>query len=126
MIPMDLTDKQWALLEAFLSGPKKWEPDERGRAGKTTKVMAIAEGTDAFRSISIADGSRHDASLVDQTLEDSFTKDVAPFLIGDKAFDSKPLAKSRNNERNVEFVAPLRGGPRPSTRKQDGRKLRRY
>ena len=88
--------------------------------------MAIADGTGIPRSISIADGSRHDVALVDQTLEDSFTEDVAPLLIGDKAFDSRPLAKSLDEDRNVELVAPRRGGPRPSTRKQDGRKFRRY
>lgn len=28
---MDLTDKQWALLEPLLTGPKKWKPGGRGR-----------------------------------------------------------------------------------------------
>jgi transposase len=28
---MDLTDKQWALLEPLLAGPKKWKPGGRGR-----------------------------------------------------------------------------------------------
>jgi len=71
-------------------------------------------------------GSKHDVSLVDQALEDSFTEDVAPLLIGDKAFDSKKLAKRLEQERHVELVAPCRGGPRPTSRRQDGRKLRRY
>jgi transposase len=88
--------------------------------------MAIADGTGIPRSISIADGSRHDVSLVDQTLEDSFTEEVTPLLIGDKAFDSRPLAESLDEDRNVELLAPRRGGTRASTRKQDGRKFRRY
>lgn len=28
---MDVTDKQWTLLEPLLSGPKKWKPGGRGR-----------------------------------------------------------------------------------------------
>lgn len=98
----------------------------RSRAGKSTKVMAIADGSGLPRSVSIADGNRHDVSLVDQTLDDSFTDDVAPLLIGDKAFDSWPLAVRLASERDVELLAPVRGGPRPSTRRQDGRKMRRY
>ena len=65
-------------------------------------------------------------TLVDQTLDASFTEDVAPLLIGDKAFDSRKLAKSLDEDRDVELIAPRRGGSRPSTRKQDGRKMRRY
>jgi transposase len=88
--------------------------------------MAIADGSGLPRSIGIADGSKHDVSLVDQALEDTFTEDVALLLIGDKAFDSKKLAKRLEQERHVELVAPRRGGPRPTSRRQDGRKLRRY
>lgn len=88
--------------------------------------MAIADGCGLPKSVSIADGSCHDVSLVDQTLEDSFTEDVARVLIGDKAFDSSKLAATLAEERNVELVAPVRGGSRPGKRKQDGRKMRRY
>ena len=37
----------------------------------------------------IAEGSRHDVSLVDDTLDASFTDEVSPLLIGDKAFDDQ-------------------------------------
>jgi transposase len=44
-------------------------------------------------------------------------------VIGDKAFDSAKLA-ARLRERGIELVAPLRLGTK--SRRQDGRKLRRY
>lgn len=209
---MDLTDAQWALVEPFLTGPKKWKPggpgrppvpsrsvvegilwvmrtgapwrdiprrypssstcfrrfeqwrsdgalqrvlallrrnlnretDEafidgtyvaakgggscvgRSRGGTTTKLMAIADSCGLPLSVCIAEGNRHDVSLVDQSLDASFAEHVAPLLIGDKAFDSKALAEHLQQHRNVELVAPCRGGRRPTTRKQDGRRLRRY
>ena len=45
----------------------------------------------------------------------------------DKGFDSAPLAQ-RLDERNIELVAPRKGGAIRgySKRKQDGRSLRRY
>jgi len=97
----------------------------RSRGGTTTKLMAIADGFGLPASICIAEGNRHDVSLVDQSLDASFGEYLSPLLIGDKAFDSKPLAE-RLRYRSVELVAPRRGGRRPTTRKQDGRRLRRY
>jgi transposase len=47
-------------------------------------------------------------------------------LIGDKAWDSAKHADALLEERNIELIAPKRGGKRPSKRKQDGRSLRRY
>jgi transposase len=88
--------------------------------------MAIADGSGVPRSVCIADGSQHDVSLVEQTLDASFTADVTPLLIGDKAFDSRPLAARLATEREVELLAPRRGGRRASRRRQDGRKMRRY
>jgi transposase len=88
--------------------------------------MAVADGAGTPRAICIAEGSRHDVSLVDDALDASFTDDVSPLLIGDKAFDSRPLATRLADERDVELIAPRRGGVRASTRKQDGRKMRRY
>jgi transposase len=45
-------------------------------------------------------------------------------LIGDRAFDSAPLAEKLRDERNVELIAPVRKNNR--RRAQDGRALRRY
>ena len=88
--------------------------------------MAIADGRGLPRSVSIAEGNQHDVSLVEQTLDESFTEEVTPILIGDKGFDSKRLAQRLAEQRQVELIAPRRGGLRASKRKQDGRKMRRY
>lgn len=64
-------------------------------------------------------------TLVEQTLDESFVEALPPNLIGDKAFDSGPLALRLRQERNIELIAPRRracGG----RRRQDGRRLRRY
>lgn len=88
--------------------------------------MALADGAGLPTSIGIADGSRHDVTLVDDTLDAAWTEDLAPVLIADKGFDSGKLADSLHAERNVELVAPKRSGSRQSRRKQDGRRMRRY
>ena len=88
--------------------------------------MALADSNGLPLSVSIADGSKHDVTLVDQTLDEAFVDELPQKMIGDKAFDSKKLAASLEEERNMELVAPLRGGERPSTRPQDGRAMRRY
>ena len=86
--------------------------------------MAIADGTGLPLAVCIADGSRHDVVLVDQTLDASFADRLRPKLIGDKGFDSAALAVQLQQERNIELIAPNRKGNR--RRKQDGRALRRY
>lgn len=96
------------------------------RAGKATKVMALADSHGLPLSIAIAEGSRHDIVLTDRTLDAAFVDELPYKLVGDKAWDSKPLQKALSEERGIELVAPLRGGKRPSQRRQDGRSLRRY
>lgn len=88
--------------------------------------MALADGAGLPLAVSIADGSRHDVTLVDQTLDEAFVEDLPPNLIGDKGFDSRPLALALLEQRGIHLIAPLRGGVRASSRKQDRRRLRRY
>jgi len=97
----------------------------RCRAGNATKIMALADGSGLPLSVSIADGSRHDCSLVDQTLDCALVSVLPRKIIADKGFDSGPLAISLR-ARGLELIAPKRGGAHPSRRKQDGRALRRY
>ena len=52
--------------------------------------------------------------------------ELSPRLIGDKAWDSQKLQERLLEERDIELIAPKRGGKRPSKRKQDGRSMRRY
>jgi transposase len=52
--------------------------------------------------------------------------ELPPRLIGDRAWDAGVLQQRLWDERKIDLIAPKRGGQRPSRRKQDGRKLRRY
>ena len=64
---------------------------------------------------------------MEQTLDDAFVDELPPVLIGDKGFDSTPLAARLLEERQVRLIAPRRSGSmRKSKRKQDGRRFRRY
>lgn len=88
--------------------------------------MAIADRDGLPISISIADGSRHDVALTDQALDEAFVDELPRNLIGDKAWDSAKHHRKLKAERDVELIAPKKGGKRPSKRKQDGRRMRRY
>ena len=88
--------------------------------------MAIADRDGLPLAVAIAGGNRHDVSLTDRTLDAAFVDELPPRLIGDKAWDSAKHARALLDERNIELIAPKRGGKRPSKRKQDGRSLRRY
>ena len=88
--------------------------------------MAVADHAGLLLAVSIASGSRHDVSLVDDVLDEAFLEELPPKLIADKGFDSAPLAERLERERDIELIAPKRGGKHPSRRKQDGRPLRRY
>jgi transposase len=91
--------------------------------------MALADSAGLPLAVSIADGSRHDVALVEQTLDAAFVEKIPTKLIADRGFDSAKLA-DHLAERAIELVAPIRGGTpkrrKSTTRKQDGRSLRRY
>jgi transposase len=86
--------------------------------------MALADSAGLPLAVSIADGSRHDVVLVDQTLDEAIIDYLPPKLIADKAFDSYGLAERLRQERHIELIAPK--NPTHRRRKQDGRALRRY
>jgi len=89
--------------------------------------MALADGAGLPLAACIASGSKNDCTLVEQTLDAAFVEELPRKLIGDKAFDSRPLAERLERERGIQLIAPLRGGIRASRfRKQDGRSFRRY
>ena len=97
----------------------------RCRAGRATKIMALADHRGLPLSVCIADGSRHDGVLTDSVLDASFVDELPPRLIGDKAWDSAKHQQALETERQIELIAPKKGGQRPSRRRQDGRALRR-
>ena len=98
----------------------------RCRAGKATKVMAVADAEGLPVSVAIADGSRHDVVLVEHVLDEAVTQTLSPILIGDRAFDSRPLACRLLEERNISLLAPKRRKRDGVATKQDGRRMRRY
>ena len=102
----------------------------RTRRGLATKIVAVADGNGLPIGVTIAEGTRGEASLVDETLAARFCKKRPERLIGDKAYDSTKLDKALKAQK-IELVSPLirpRDGrkPRPTRRRQDGRALRRY
>lgn len=88
--------------------------------------MAIADRHGLPLSLYLAGGNRHDCVLTERTLDAAFVAKLPPRLIGDKAWDAEGLQKRLWKERRIDLIAPKRGGLRPSKRRQDRRKLRRY
>jgi transposase len=117
--------------EAFIDGT--YAQAKRGgalvgksRAGQSTKIMAVADAEGMPIAVAIEEGSRHDVVLVDHVLDQAVTKHLSPILIGDRAFDSKPLAQRLGHERGVRLIAPKRRNKGVETARQDGRHMRRY
>ena len=86
--------------------------------------MAVADSAGLPIALFIERGSRHDVTLVEQTLDEAVTTHLPSRLIGDKAFDSATLADRLHTERHIELIAPKRRGT--YRRHQDGRSMRRY
>lgn len=88
--------------------------------------MAIADRHGLPLALYLDCGNRYDSVLTERTLDAAFVAKLPPRLIGDRAWDAAVLQKRLWDERGIDLIAPKRGGERPSKRKQDGRKLRRY
>ena len=88
--------------------------------------MAIADRNGHPLALYLASGNRYDSVLTERTLDAAFVAELPPRLIGDRAWDAGVLQQRLWDERKIDLIAPKRGGQRPSQRKQDGRKLRRY
>lgn len=85
--------------------------------------MVVADAAGLPIAATIAEGSRHDVALVEQTLDQAVTRHVPPRLIGDKAFDSARLIARLREQRAIDLIAPTR---KYNRRRQDGRAMRRY
>lgn len=85
--------------------------------------MAVADRHGLPVAIWIASGQRNEVTLVEETLDSRFIKELPERLIGDKAYDSNKLDE-RLAKRGVELIAPH--NPTHRTKTQDGRPLRRY
>jgi len=93
------------------------------KRGKGSKLMAIADGHGLPLAVDVASASPAEVRLVISTLEARFVPELPERLIGDKAYDSDPLA-AQLAEGGVELLAPNRENRTVKT--QDGRPLRRY
>lgn len=93
------------------------------KRGKGTKLMAVADGHGLPVAVDVASASPAEVKLVHSTLDARFVEEVPERLIGDKAYDSDPLAETLA-EVGVELIAPHRSNRKVKT--QDGRPLRRY
>ena len=93
------------------------------KRGKGSKLMAIADRHGLPVAVDVASASPAEVKLVISTLEARFLPDLPERLIGDKAYDSDPLA-AKLAEGAVELIAPHRSNRKVKT--QDGRPLRRY
>ncbi len=85
--------------------------------------MAVADGHGLPLAVDVASASPAEVRLVISTLEARFVPELPERLIGDKAYDSDPLAEELA-EGGVELIAPNRENRKVKT--QDGRPLRRY
>lgn len=93
------------------------------KRGKGTKLMAVADRHGLPVAIDVVSASPAEVKLVHSTLDARFVEDMPERLIGDKAYDSDPLAEELA-EVGVELIAPHRSNRKVKSR--DGRPLRRY
>ena len=93
------------------------------KRGKGSKLMAVADRHGLPVAVDVASASPAEVKLVISTLEARFLPDLPERLIGDRAYDSDPLA-AQLAEGDVELIAPHRSNRKVKT--QDGRPLRRY
>jgi transposase len=93
------------------------------KRGKGSKLMAIADRHGLPLAVDVASASPAEVRLVISTLEARFIPELPERLIGDKAYDSDPLA-AELAEGDIELIAPNRSNRTVKT--QDGRSLRRY
>ncbi len=85
--------------------------------------MAVADRHGLPLAVDVASASPAEVKLVISTLEARFLPELPERLIGDKAYDSDPLA-AELAEGDIELIAPHRSNRKVKT--QDGRPLRRY
>jgi len=93
------------------------------KRGKGSKLMAVVDRHRLPLAVDVASASPAEVTLVTSTLDARFVPDLPERLIGDKAYDSDPLA-AQLAEIGIELIAPHRRNRKHKT--QDGRPLRRY
>ena len=94
------------------------------KRGKGTKLMGLADLHGLPLAVHAAGASAHEVTLVQETLEQSLTRQPPQRLIGDRAYDSDQL-DAQLAEAGIELIAPHKAN-RVRAQTQDGRRLRRY
>ena len=87
--------------------------------------MAIAERHGLPGALWVGSASPHEVTLVQNTLQNRFTREYPNRLVGDKAYDSDPLDRQLIDNHGVDLIAPHKIN-RKKKATQDGRSLRRY
>lgn len=95
------------------------------KRGKGTKIMGLTDAAGLPVAVGASSASPHEITLVGDTLDACFAKELPSRVIGDKAYDSDPLDERLRQERGIELIAPHRSN-RLKSATQDGRSLRRY
>lgn len=93
------------------------------KAGKGVKIMVMVDADGLPVAIDTMSAGPHESQLVQRLFAFMLTHNTPERVIGDKAYDSDPLA-AELAERGTELIAPHRAGRKHIT--QDGRPLRRY
>ncbi len=110
------------LREAFIDGT--FAPAKKGgrTVGKTkrckgTKIMAVADAAGFPLALHVASASPHEVTLVEDTLDRTFTNELPGRLIGDKAYDSDKLDTRLEEAWGIEMIAPKpeENGPKRKT-----------
>ena len=57
------------------------------KCGKSTKIMAVADAAGFPLALHVASASPHEVTLVEDTLDCTFTNELLGRLIGDKAYE---------------------------------------
>lgn len=86
--------------------------------------MVIADQKSLPVAVYVGGASPSENTLVEATLNASYTKTTPALLVGDKAYDSDPLDKYLREMYGVSLIAPHKAN-RVKPKTQDGRQFRR-
>lgn len=86
--------------------------------------MAVVDGHGIPLGLTIHSASPAEVRLAEEPIKDIPLERLPERVIGDKAYDSDPLAQRLLSAYGIELIAPHRRNRKVKT--QDGRPLRRY
>jgi transposase len=96
----------------------------RQSGGKGSKIMAIVTKKSEPLAISVFSATPFESTLLEQTIQQQFSKVKIRRVVADRAYDSDALDKQLK-KKGIEIIAPHKRN-RKKKKTQDGRKLRHY